>query len=93
VLSGSEEINMQEMLRDIIAALFGNDAEIKISEKVNENGTIILELAVAKENMGKIIGKNGRIANAVRTVMKACASKDNLRVFVQIVDNDSIILI
>jgi predicted RNA-binding protein YlqC (UPF0109 family) len=50
----------------------------------SENG-IILELRVSKEDMGKVIGKQGRIAKAIRTVVKAAAIKENVRVSVEIV--------
>ena len=76
---------MQEILRDIVSAIIGEDAEININEKDNANGIIVLELSVAKENMGKIIGRKGRIAKALRTVMKACANKRNQKVIIEII--------
>ena len=76
---------MQEILRDIVGAIIGEDAEINISEKENANGMVVLELSVAKENMGKVIGRKGRIAKALRTVMKACANKRNQKVSIEIV--------
>ena len=78
-------INLQEILRDIVSAIIGDDAEINITEKDSANGTIVLELSVAKENMGKIIGRKGRIAKALRTVMKACANKRNKKVIIEII--------
>ena len=76
---------MQEILRDIVSAIIGEEAEININEKENANGIIVLELSVAKENMGKIIGRKGRIAKALRTVMKACANKQNKKVVIEII--------
>lgn len=76
---------MQEILRDIVTAIIGEETEINITEKEADNGFIVLELSVAKENMGKIIGKKGRIAKALRTVMKACANKRNQKIVVEIV--------
>ena len=76
---------MQEILRDIVGAIIGEDAEININEKNNANGIIVLELSVAKENMGKVIGRKGRIAKALRTVMKACANKRNQKVIIEII--------
>ena len=76
---------MQEILRDIVGAIIGEDAEININEKTSANGVIVIELSVAKENMGKIIGRKGRIAKALRTVMKAYANKKNQRVIIEIV--------
>jgi len=76
---------LQEILRDIVSAIIGEEAEININEKENANGIIVLELSVAKENMGKIIGRKGRIAKALRTVMKACANKKNKKVVIEII--------
>ena len=76
---------MQEILRDIVIAIIGEDAEINITEKNSAAGIIVLELSVAKENMGKVIGRKGRIAKALRTVMKACANKRNQKVIIEIV--------
>jgi predicted RNA-binding protein YlqC (UPF0109 family) len=78
-------MKLQEILRDIVAAIIGEEAEINITEKDNGNGMIVLELSVAKENMGKIIGRKGKIAKALRTVMKACANKRNQKVSIEIV--------
>ena len=76
---------MQEILRDIVSCIIGEDAEINIVEKDSGNGMVVLELSVAKENMGKIIGKKGRIAKALRSVMKACANRRNQKVMVEII--------
>ena len=75
---------MKEILRDIVAGIIGEDANININEK-EKDGMIILELSVDKENMGKVIGRKGRIAKAIRTVVKACANKDNKKVSVEII--------
>jgi hypothetical protein len=77
--------NLQEILRDIVADLIGSDAEINIVEKTSGSGMTVLELSVAKENMGKIIGRKGRIAKAIRSVMKAVANKQNKRVSIEII--------
>jgi len=71
-------------LHDIVAAIIGDDAKIDINEKEKE-GTIILELSVDKENMGKVIGRKGKIAKAIRVLVKACASEANKKVTVDIV--------
>ncbi|MCL2158426.1 MAG: KH domain-containing protein [Oscillospiraceae bacterium] len=75
---------MKEILHDIVAAIIGDDAKIDINEKEKE-GTIILELSVDKENMGKVIGRKGKIAKAIRVLVKACASEANKKVTVDIV--------
>ena len=78
-------ISLQEILRDIVGCIIGEDSEINIVEKDGGNGMIVLELSVAKENMGKIIGRKGKIAKALRSVMKACANRRNQKVMIEIV--------
>jgi hypothetical protein len=75
---------VKEILHDIVAAIIGEDAQIDITEKEKE-GYFILELSVAKEDMGKVIGRKGRIAKAIRTVVKACANRDHKKVSVEII--------
>jgi predicted RNA-binding protein YlqC (UPF0109 family) len=75
---------LKEILHDIVAAIIGEEAKIEITEKEN-NGMIVLELSVAKEDMGKVIGRKGKIAKAIRTVVKACANRHNKKVSVEII--------
>ena len=75
---------MKELLETIARSLADYPDDVEVSEIESENG-IILELKVAKEDMGKVIGKQGRIAKAIRTVVKAAAIKENVRVTVEIV--------
>ena len=75
---------MKEILHDIVAGIIGDDAKIDITEK-EKDGMIILELSVGKEDMGKVIGRKGKIAKAIRTVVKACANRDNKKVSVEII--------
>ncbi|OOM72287.1 hypothetical protein CLPUN_47550 [Clostridium puniceum] len=65
-------------------SLVENPAAVIVKE-VEEEQSIILKLTVAPEDMGKIIGKQGRIAKAIRTVIKAVAVKQNKRVIVEII--------
>lgn len=76
---------MKEMLIDIVASIVTKPSEIKVTEKINDNGTIILELSVSKEDMGKVIGRKGKIANAIRTLVKAAAIKSEKKVTVEII--------
>lgn len=76
---------MKELLENIAQSLVDNPDEVIVDETVNENGTL-LELRVDPSDMGKIIGKQGRIAKAIRTVVKAVASKEDKKVRVDIVD-------
>lgn len=75
---------MKELLEIIARALVDYPEEVSVNEVEGENA-IILELRVAKEDMGKVIGKQGRIAKAIRSVIKAAAIKENVRVVVEII--------
>ncbi|MDD6214275.1 MAG: KH domain-containing protein [Firmicutes bacterium] len=75
---------MKEVLEIIAKALVENPEEVSVTEIPGED-TITLELRVAESDMGKVIGKQGKIARAVRTVVKAAASKENKHVVVNIV--------
>lgn len=75
---------MKELVEVIAKALVDYPEEVTVSEKT-EGKTITVELHVAASDMGKVIGKQGRIAKAIRSVVKAASSKDNKRVDVEIV--------
>ncbi len=76
---------MKEVLEIIAKALVDNPDQVNITEIENEDSAITLELRVAESDMGKVIGKQGRIAKAIRTVVKAAASRENKKVSVDIV--------
>jgi uncharacterized protein len=73
-----------ELVEFIAKSLVDNPDEVQVNE-VEGTQSIIIELKVADEDMGKVIGKQGRIAKAIRTVVKAAAIKDNKRVVVEII--------
>ncbi len=75
---------MKELVEIIAKALVDNPDLVQVKEVSGEQ-SIIIELKVANEDMGKVIGKQGRIAKAIRTVVKAAATKDNKRVVVEII--------
>lgn len=75
---------MKELVEIIAKSLVDNPDAVEVKEVVGEQ-SIILELKVASEDMGKVIGKQGRIAKAIRTVVKAAAIKENKRVVVEII--------
>ena len=75
---------MKELVEFMAKSLVDNPASVIVKE-VEEEQSVILKLTVAPEDMGKIIGKQGRIAKAIRTVIKAVAVKQNKRVIVEIV--------
>jgi len=74
---------MKELLEVIAKSLVDYPESVTVNEIEGEQ-SLILELKVAKEDMGKVIGKQGRIAKAIRTVIKAAAVKENKRVVVEI---------
>ena len=75
---------MKQILIDIAKALVSKPDEVVVVERM-EGNVLHLELSVAPEDMGKVIGKQGRIAKAIRSVMKACATKENKKVMVDII--------
>ena len=75
---------MKELVEFIAKSLVDNPDEVIVDE-VEEDDSLILKLKVAQNDMGKVIGKQGRIANAIRTVVKASAVKQNKRVVVEII--------
>ncbi len=74
---------MGELVEMIAKALVDNPDQVEVNE-VEGTQSVIIELRVAPEDMGKVIGKQGRIAKAIRTVVKAAAIKENKRVVVEI---------
>ncbi len=76
---------MKELVEVIAKALVDKPDEVVVTED-NEGKVIKVKLKVAPSDMGKVIGKQGRIAKAIRAVVKAASSKDNLRVDVDIED-------
>lgn len=75
---------MGELVEYIAKALVDNPDEVSVNE-IEGTQSIIIELKVAPDDMGKVIGKQGRIAKAIRTVVKAAAIKENKRVVVEII--------
>lgn len=76
---------MKELVEVIAKALVEKPDEVVVTEKVNGKHTTI-ELHVAQSDMGKVIGKQGRIAKAIRAVVKAASTREDLRVDVEIVE-------
>lgn len=74
---------MKELVEVIAKALVDNPDEVAVTESVKDD-EIVVELTVASSDMGKVIGKQGRIAKAIRSVVKAAASKENKKVIVEI---------
>ena len=75
---------MKELVEVVAKALVDHPEEVVVTQKEEGRNTVI-ELHVAPSDMGKVIGKQGRIAKAIRTVVKAASTKDSERVDVEIV--------
>ena len=76
---------MKDMISYIAKALVDNPEEVVVSE-VEGNQTSVLELQVAKEDLGKIIGKQGRTARAIRTILGAASAKIKKRTVLEIIE-------
>ena len=77
---------MKELLEYLARQLVDEPDKVEVVQFDEDDGTVVLELAVADDDYGKVIGKGGRTANALRTVVKAAAVKEGRRVLVDIVD-------
>ncbi|MDO8589322.1 MAG: KH domain-containing protein [Armatimonadota bacterium] len=75
---------MKDLIEILVKALVDHPDNVDIRE-VSESDSVTYEIRVAEDDMGKVIGKGGKIANALRTVAKAAAMKDRTRVYVEIV--------
>ena len=76
---------MVKLVEVIAKSLVENPDAVEVTEKAGKNSTMVIELKVAQSDMGKVIGKQGRIAKALRSVVKAAATKANKKVVVEIV--------
>ncbi len=75
---------MRELVEYMGRALVNNPDEVEVSE-VNATHSVIYELRVAQEDMGRVIGKGGRVANAMRTLLRVAAAKQGKRAILEIV--------
>jgi uncharacterized protein len=77
---------MKELLEYLARELVDEPEAVRVEEFEENDGTLVLELSVAEDDYGKVIGRGGRTANALRLVVKAAAVKEDRRVLVDIVD-------
>ena len=77
---------MRELLVYLAKALVDQPDRVEVEQFEEDDGTLVLELSVADDDYGQVIGRGGRTAQALRTVVKAAAVKDNRRVLVDIVE-------
>jgi predicted RNA-binding protein YlqC (UPF0109 family) len=77
---------MRELLVYLAQQLVDEPERVEVEEFEEDDGTLVLELSVADDDYGKVIGRGGRTAQALRTLVKAAAVKDNRRVLLDIVE-------
>ena len=77
---------MRELLVYLAQQLVDEPAKVEVEQFEEDDGTLVLELSVADDDYGQVIGRGGRTAQALRTIVKAAAVKDNRRVLVDIVE-------
>jgi uncharacterized protein len=78
---------MKELLEYLARGLVEEPDQVRVTEIEEDDGTIVLELAVGEDDYGNVIGRGGRTASALRSVIKTAAVKDKHRVFIDIVDS------
>jgi hypothetical protein len=76
---------MKQLVENIAKALVDDPSQVQISEETEED-TLVIKLTVGKEDMGRIIGKEGRTAKAIRTLLNAVSTKDNKKAVLKIVE-------
>ena len=78
---------MRDLLEYLARGLVEHPDQVRVNEVREDDGAIVLELSVADDDYGNVIGRGGRTAAALRTVVKTAAARDRRRVFVDIVDS------
>jgi uncharacterized protein len=78
---------VKELLEYLTRGLVESPDEVHVKEVEEEDGSVVLELSVGEDDYGNVIGRGGRTASALRTVVKCAATKSKRRVFVDIVDS------
>jgi predicted RNA-binding protein YlqC (UPF0109 family) len=76
---------MKDLIRQISQSLVDNTDKVEVTEVIGDQ-TLIIELRVAKEDMGKVIGKQGRTAQAIRTILSAASAKTHKRAVLEIIE-------
>jgi predicted RNA-binding protein YlqC (UPF0109 family) len=77
---------MRELVEFLVRALVSDPEAVSV-EELDENGDTVLEVRVAEGDLGRVIGREGRVANAIRTIAKAAATREGGRVMVEIVED------
>ena len=81
-----DDRSITELLEFLVKALVEEPDEVEV-EELEEDGDLVYEISVADGDLGRVIGKGGRVANAIRTVAKAAATHEDKRVLVEIVED------
>jgi uncharacterized protein len=76
---------VKELVQYIAQSLVDDPAKVEVNE-IEENGNIRVELRVAKEDMGRIIGKGGRVANSIRVLLRVAAAREGKRVSLDVLE-------
>jgi uncharacterized protein len=77
---------MRDLLDFLARSLVADPDAVRVNEVEEIDGEVVLELEVAEDDLGRVIGRGGRVANALRSVMKAAATREEKRVVVDILD-------
>ncbi len=77
-------MNMQELLKVIASGLVEKPDQVSVTVEEAESGATVYHLHVAEDDMGRVIGKQGRIAKAIRVVMRAAATREDKKIMVEI---------
>jgi predicted RNA-binding protein YlqC (UPF0109 family) len=77
---------MRELVEFLCRSLVSDPESVRV-EEVDDNGSVVLEVTVAPDDLGRLIGRGGRVANAIRTVAKAAAARGGQRVLVEFVED------
>ncbi len=77
-------VTMKELVEYIAKSLVEDPSQVRVTEQISGNSTI-LELEVAPEDMGRVIGKSGRVANAMRSLVRVVAAKQGKRITLEII--------
>jgi predicted RNA-binding protein YlqC (UPF0109 family) len=77
---------VRDLLEFLTRSLVEKPDEVKVTEAEEVDGEVVLEVEVADDDLGRVIGRGGRVANALRSVMKAAATREDKRVVVDILD-------
>jgi predicted RNA-binding protein YlqC (UPF0109 family) len=78
---------MKDLLEYLARGLVESPAEVRVNEVHEDDGSVVLELSVGEDDYGNVIGRGGRTAAALRTVVKTASARDRRRVFIDIVDS------